>query len=247
MKRAAVAVAAVVGLLFFTRDAHAFELGTPETKSPYRSAQNFALEIRVSPYYPQIDEEPGLQGQPFKTSFGASPRMFLGLELDWQFWRIPGVGTIGPGLGVGFVSMSRTARTVSGRESGDEYGLSIYPLYLAAVLRIDTLWRSFGFPLMPYGKAGVGVGLWEASDATGTARFGGVKGSGASTGTHAAVGVALPLDFFDRGASRTMDATTGINTTSIYLEYYWLSLNGFGGDSFRVGTSTWAAGMVFEF
>lgn len=247
MKPLVAAGAGLVALLGATR-AEAFELGTPATKTPFRSAQNFALEIRVSPYYAQVDEEPGLRGQPFKTSFGDSPRIYMGLEFDWQVWRIPGIGTLGPGASVGTVSMSRTARTVTGRESGDEYGLTIYPMYLAGVLRADTFWRNFGFPLIPYGKVGLAVGFWDASDARGTARAGGVKGSGASTGTIATLGVALPLDFFDRGASRSMDATTGVNTTMIYAEYYWLSLNGLGGgDAFRVGTQTWAAGMAFEF
>ena len=231
--------------------AQAFELGTREQKSGpsgYHSAQNFALEIRVGPYLPQVDDEPGLRGTPFKDNFGDSARVYVGLEFDWQFWRIPGVGTIGPGVSLGRVSMSRDSRTVTGRPSGDNYSLLIYPMYLAAVLRIDTLWRNFGIPLMPYAKAGFAVGLWEADNALGTSRANGVKGSGSSMGTNIAVGGAFPLDFFDRGASRGMDATTGINTTSIYFEYCSLALNGFGSsDTFRVGTNTWSAGMVLEF
>jgi len=248
VKRVLAAASGLVALVALEQRAEAFELGTPASKSPFHTSQDFALEIRVSPYYPQVDEEPNLTGTPFKDSFGSSPRIYVGLEFDWQMWRIPGIGTIGPAFSLGTISMSRTATTVTGRASGDEYGLTIYPMYLAGVLRIDTLWRNFGFPIIPYAKGGVGLALWNAKDATGTARAGGVKGSGASTGTHAALGVALPLDFFDRGAARSMDATTGINTTMIFAEYYWLSLNGLsGGDAFRVGTRTWAAGMAFEF
>lgn len=242
MKRA-LFLAASAGSLLVSADAAAIELGTPATEHPFRSAQNFALELRFSPYYPNVDKEPGLRGEPFNESFGSNPRFFIGLELDWQTFRIPYVGTIGPGLGVGTVSMGREARTVSGRVSGDEYGLRIYPMYLAAVLRVDAFWRGAGFPLVPYGKIGGGVGIWDATNAKGTADSGGVKGSGASWGTLAALGLGIPLDFLDPGASRNMDNATGINNTYLYAEYYWLSLN----SGLYVGTNTWAAGLAFEF
>lgn len=231
-------------------EASALELGTPAREHPHRSAQHFALEIRLSPYYPDVDQEPGLRGDPFEQSFGGKPRVYIGLELDWQTFRIPYVGTIGPGVGVGRVSMSREARTTTGRESGDEYGLTIYPLYLAAVLRADVLWHDAGFPLVPYGKLGGAIGFWNASTASGTATSeGGAKGSGASWGPQMALGLALALDILDESAARNLDNATGINNTYLYAEYYWSSLtNSLGkGDALYVGTNTWAAGLAFEF
>jgi hypothetical protein len=237
-----------VGTLLVCGNARALELGTPAADHPFRSMQNFALELRFSPYYANVDEQPGLRGEPFKQSFGDKPRLYIGLEFDWQTFRIPYVGTIGPGLGVGTVSMSRTAQTVTGRASGDEYGLTIYPMYLAAVLRMDSFWRGAGFPVVPYGKLGVGYGIWNASNSRGTAEADGLKGSGGTWGTHAALGVGIPLDFLDSGASRNMDNAIGINTTLIYAEYYWLSLNGLGQErALYVGTNTWAMGIAFEF
>lgn len=250
MKRALAIVAGTAALLC-AGHAQAFELGTREQKtSPtgYHSAQNFALEVRVAPYRPQVDDEPGLRGTPFKDNFGDSARVYIGFEFDWQMWRIPGIGTLGPAYSLGRVSMSRDSRTITGRPSGDNYTLLIYPMYLAAVLRVDTLWRNFGIPLMPYGKAGPALALWEADNALGTSRANGVKGSGISLGYDLAFGGTFPLDFFDRGASRGMDSTTGINTTSLYFEFMMLGLNGFGdANTFRVGTNTWSAGMTFEF
>jgi len=248
MKR--IVVPALAGLLFVTlaRDASALELGTPASEHPFRSPQNFALELRFSPYYPQVDEEPGLRGTPFKDTFGDSARLFIGLEFDWQTLRIPGVGTIGPGLGIGTVGMTRSVRTVSGRESGDETSLRIWDFWGVAVLRADVFWRQYGFPLVPYGKAGVAWGLWRASNTGGTSDAGGVRGKGDSWGTNLAVGVGFALDSIDTGASRNMDNATGINNTYIYAEAYWLSLNGFGsGNDLRVGTSSWAASLAFEF
>lgn len=240
---AAVAFGALV-----TRDAAAIELGTPAHEHPYHSAQNFALELRFSPYRPQVDEEPGLKGKPYEAAFGDKPRLYIGLELDWQAFRIPYVGTIGPGLGVGSVSMSRTATTKSGRESGDEYSLTIYPFYAVGVLRADALWYDRGFPLVPYAKLGLGYGIWRASNTGGTSEAQGVSGKGSTWGTHVALGVSFALDSIDSGATRNMDNAIGINNTYVYFEYYSLDLNGLGQDkALYVGSTSWAMGLAFEF
>lgn len=242
--RGGVVLASVLGV---AGEARALELGTPASQHPYRSPQNFALELRFSPYEPQIDEEPGLKGQPYRDTFGDNPRLFVGLELDWQTLRIPHLGTLGPGLGAGMVSMSRNVRTASGRESGDETSLDIYPFYAVGVLRADVLWRDLGVPLVPYAKAGVAMALWRAANSGGTSEAAGIKGKGDSWGTNVAVGLAFALDAIDPGASRNMDNATGINNTYVYFEQYWLSLDGFGGGDLRVGTKTWAMGLAFEF
>lgn len=251
MKRARplLALLAVAGLLSIPRDASAIELGTPAQRHPYASAQHFALELRFGPYKPNIDDEFEGRATPFRDSFGDSPRLFIGLEFDWQTFRIPYVGTIGPGIGIGQVSMSRNATTVTGRPSGDDYSLTIYPMHLAAVLRADTFWREFGFPVVPYGKLGVGYALWRATNADVTSQSRGVSGKGSSWGPHVALGAAFALDVLDRGASRNMDNATGINNTYIYFEYFWSMLNSsFSNDNaLRVGANTWVAGLAFEF
>ena len=253
--RAIAAGAIALAGTLVVEDAHAIEFGTPAQAHPFQSAQNFALEIRLSPYYPAVDDEPGLQGTPFKDRFGDSPRLSLGLEFDWQTFRIPHVGTLGPGVGVHLVGMSRPAVTRdTQRPSGDEYGLDIYPMYLAGVLRADVLWRDLGLPVVPYGKLGLGMGLWRASNSGGTSKSAlpsetaPVSGKGVTFGTHMALGVAFALDAIDGGASRNMDNYLGINNTYLYAEYYMLNLNGLGQDkALHVGTTSWAAGLAFEF
>lgn len=256
MKRHLVMKPLVLGLgsaalalgLFVPRDARALELGTPASQHPYRSAQHFAFEIRVSPYRPQVDDDPSLRGQPYARNFGTSPRLMLGLELDWQALRIPFLGTLGVGVGVGSVSMSRTVQTASGRTSGDETSLSIYPFWGGLVLRGDVLWHERGFPLVPYAKAGLGMAFWRAANSAGTATQDNISGKGTSWGTNLALGAALALDSLDPGASRDMDNATGINSTCVFLEAYWLTLDGIGqSNALRVGTATWATGLAFEF
>jgi hypothetical protein len=247
MKRAAFTAALAVAFLE-TADARAVELGTPATEHPYRTAQNFALELRFSPYRPQIDDDPSLRSSPYATTFGKKPRLSIGVELDWQTYRIPHVGTIGPGFGAAFVSISRTVKTASGRDSGDETSLSIYPFTAVAVLRADAAWRDLGIPLVPYGKAGLGVALWRASNSGGTSSDNNVSGKGTSWGTSFALGLAFALDALDKGSSRNMDLATGINNTYVYFEAYWLTLNGIGQPhALHVGTNTWSMGMAFEF
>jgi hypothetical protein len=237
------------GVLLAASDARAVELGTPATEHPFRSAQNFALEIRFSPYYAQVDDDPNLNGQkPLEKNFGTVPRFYFGIEIDWQTLRIPHLGTIGPGVGVGRVGMGRDVQTVSGRQSADETSLTIYPLYAVAVLRADVFWRELGIPFVPYAKAGVGVGIWRASNAGGTASQDNVSGKGTSWGTNVAAGVSLALDALDTGASRNMDNATGINGTYLFLEAYWLTLDGIAQkNALHVGTNTWSAGLAFEF
>ena len=89
--------------------------------------------------------------------------------------------------------MSRTVKTTSGRDSSDETSLSIYPFYAVAVLRADAFWRDLGIPLVPYGKAGVGMALWRASNTGGTASEGNVSGKGHSFGTNFALGIAFRI------------------------------------------------------
>jgi hypothetical protein len=243
------AVAALGVAFVSTRDVHAFELGTPAQEHPYASRQDFAFELRLGPYKPAIDTEPGLTGTPYADSFGDKSRFYIGLELDWQMLRIPHVGTVGPGFAVGRVSMTRPAVTITGRESGDEYSLTIFPMSLSAVARIDVLWRDFKFPIVPYGKLGLGYGIWRASNTGGTAQStDGVSGKGSTLGTNIALGAAFALDALDSGARVNMDNSTGINNTYVYLEYYSLALDGLGqAHPLRVGTTSWAAGLAFEF
>jgi hypothetical protein len=250
--KAFVAASATLGLVLASTEASAFEFGTPATEHPFRTAQNFALEFRFSPYYAAVDDQPALNGnKPFKAAFGNAPRLYFGVEFDWQFYRIPFIGTIGPGVGVGLVSMSRPGTTITGRASGDDYGLTIYPLYLNAVLRVDTMWRYGGFPIVPYAKIGPAVGVWRATNADATSvGADGSKGKGSTAGTNMAVGASFALNALDYGASVSMDNESGINNTYIFAELYWLNLNNFGAgksEPLYVGTKSWTAGLAFEF
>lgn len=251
-RRALVGGACLCALLVGAPEAHAGD-SIAQRRSRYATPQHFALELRFSPYTPKIDDEPGLRGKPYQTTFGTMPRLLFGGELDWQALRIPHFGSVGPGFGVGYTSMGDTARLLrDGSLSGDETSLDIWSLYTVAVLRVDVLWREAGVPFVPYVKGGLGLGLWRAGNTGGTAEVktatGTVRGEGHTFGTHLAGGVALALDFLDPSASRSMDQSVGINNTYFYAEYYLSMLNGIGQTTpLRVGANSWTMGLTFEF
>jgi hypothetical protein len=216
----------------------------------FDSPQNFAFELRFSPYKPNIDDEPGLGGKtPYRDTFGDAFRVLPALEFDWQALRIPHLGTLGLGVSVGYTSMSAKAKlTGSGTDSAEDTTLEVFPMYAVAVLRADVLARDFRVPLVPYAKAGIGYAPWRAYGPNGTARTdAGAVGKGQSFGLHLAAGLALQLDVFDRASARALDEAVGINHSYLYAEYFVANLNNFGGTALRVGTNAFAFGLAFEF
>jgi hypothetical protein len=218
----------------------------------YASPQHFAMELRVAPYRPQIDEEPGLTTAPYNKVFGNAYRIEVALELDWQVLRIPHVGTIGPGLGVGYTTMSSKAKIVStGKDSDETTSLSIYPMYGVFVFRADVFQREAKIPLVPYVKAGIGLAFYRASNDKGTSVSTSKPdepGKGHTFGTHLAVGLALHLNVFDQVAARNLDESVGINNTYLFGEYMMSDLKGISQDApMYVGTRTLLGGLAFEF
>lgn len=229
-------------------DSHDYRrLDRPVPESP----QNFAFELRFGPYMPQIDDE--FQGKkPFEQVFGTGKGFYFGVELDWQALRIPYFGTLGPGFSWGYTSRSANAK-LSGTdiESAEETSLSIMPMYAVGVLRVDVLPRHLGVPLVPYGKAGLGLGLWSASNESGTSERDGVLGRGRSWGTHAALGGMFLLDILEPTVALAFDNDVGVNNSYLYFEWTWRDLNGLSfienSPQMRVGTSGWSAGLALEF
>lgn len=248
-----------MAVFFIPVSASAQGYDTPDGPSWHRnserrheSPQSFALEVRFGHYKPLIDDEFGGTG-PYESVFGSDRRWFVGVELDYQVFRIPYVGTVGPGFGWGYTKMSAKAKlTGDGGDSAETTGLWIMPMYGVAVLRIDVLANEVGIPLVPYLKGGVGYALWKTSDGAGlsTYRQGDetIEGKGRSYGWHFAPGIMLQLDPFDRHAAQQLDNSVGVNHSYFFLEWMRSQLDGFGkNDQMRVGTSTWAAGLAFEF
>jgi len=219
-----------------------------EDRPVYESPQSWAFEMRFGPYKPRIDEEFDASPGPYERIFGDANRVFVGAEVDYQAFRIPWVGTFGPGVGWQFTKMSGVAKVEgTDEDSAETARLWIMPMYLVGVLRIDVFSREAGVPLVPYGKLGAGYALWKASNDLGTSSYDGVSGKGHSAGWQWAAGLALQLDPFDRRAAAELDESAGVNHSYLYFEWMNANLDNFGrGDHMRVGATTWAIGLTFE-
>ncbi len=225
------------------------ELGTYGglEKWQYESPQHAAVELRFGPYTPSVDDE--FSGAtPYADAFGDKNRYLLGLEVDWQLLQIPSFGTLGPGIGIGYTTASGKARVAStGTESDQETSLSILPMYLVGVLRIDVFAQDLGIPFVPYGKLGLGYALWWSNSGDDTARDdAGIIGRDTSYGWQFALGGMLHLDIFDPRSAADMDMSTGVNNSYLFIEWYVSHLDGFGGDKMDVGTNTWMLGLALE-
>lgn len=223
------------------------------------SPQHFAFELRLAPYWPQVDSEFGGKAKPYNAAFGPNARIYFGLEFDFLPFRIPYVGLIGPGVGWGYTSASAKATFAEGpadvinTPSGEDTSFAIMPMYGAVVLRADELMRRTGIPLVPYAKLGVGFALWKASNGTGRSAFTDPMtsavhtGSGNSAGLHLALGGMLSLSFLDPRSSARLDESTGINHVYLFGEWMNAALNGIGASrAMRVGTSTVVGGLAMD-
>ena len=225
----------------------------------FESPQRFAIELRFGPYYPRVDTDPSLaqsgpNAGPFEQTFGTSARVEVAGEFDFQAYRIPNVGTIGPGVSVGYTSASGTAKLVTpvnGQTlSAETTTLSVFPMYGVAVFRLDVLNRALHIPFVPYAKAGIGFALWRASNSGGTSasKTTGLVGEGHTWGSQLAVGLGLDLNFLDRRTSQGFDNATGVNHTYVFGELMRADLSGIAQNHpLYVGDYTWTTGVAFEF
>jgi hypothetical protein len=216
------------------------------------SPQDMAVEFRFGPYAPRIDDSEGLTSPQYENFFGDKTRFQLGLEVDWQLWRAPHLGTLGIGAGWGITKMAGTNKPPPGQDDGtkieQETTLTIMPMYGVGVLRADVLMREFGVPLVGYGKFGLAVAPWWMNNGISTplscdAEGRCIKGRDISFGTQAALGAMLSLDWLEPSAGAELDNTMGINNTYVFFEW---SVSNYPGKQMNVGANTWVTGFAFE-
>ncbi len=209
---------------------------------------------------------------------GLGLQFYFGLELDYLPLRIPYVGLIGPAFGWGFTTASARAPFDSsadikapngemlhprcwGDETATNYpegscseqhtSVTIMPMYVAAVLRIDEIAQRTKIPIIPYGKIGFAMGYWRAaSDGTTEKAAKGnetISGYGLVPGMFAALGGMLSLNFIDQRSAARLDQATGVNRISLFGEWSRFLLNGIGSKAqLHVGASMWVVGLAID-
>jgi hypothetical protein len=253
--------------------AQTFQLFGPDrSRNRHESAQNFLIELRGGPWYPDVDAEFNGRATPFADMFGTADRVLVGAEFDWQFLRVNPLGSIGLGVGAGYTSASAVAPLTQipmpaaaswqRPTDGQETSLHVIPGYAVAVVRLDVLARRTVIPLVPYVKYGVGYAYWWITNgdtlarrslslspgARGTDADLGQAATGGTLGTHFAAGLMLRLDVFEPMVQRAWDLQMGVNHSYLFAEYVRSDLSGLGArPQLRLGTETWNVGLAMEF
>jgi hypothetical protein len=218
---------------------------------PQHPDANFQLQIRFGPYSPDVDEESGLTGQPFKTVFGSGSELLFELGVDYEIWH--GFGTVTAGGSFGFVQFLGKALTSTGAKSTDTTVLNLLPLRLNVGYHFDLLSSEFDIPLVPYVTGGISYYIWWVLDGVGdTAEWENADGDnftaqGGIFGMHLFVGLKLLLDFLDEGAAANLYDDVGVINTFLFVEYAISWVDGFGGDHMNVGDQTFMFGLMMEF
>lgn len=197
-------------------------------ESNVASPEWVAWELRVGPYVPDVGSTA------FEDTFGNDKGLLWATEIDVLLYRIPYVGPIGVGGAVGWASYTGDAfQSDTGERVSEETSLTLFPLSLMAVLRVDVLARELGFPFIVTGKLGADYVRWSAE--TGNRD----DGSGGSLGLRWAAQLALELDFFNPRSARVLDEEWGINHTFLFGEVYGSTAD----STLPVGDTTFAFGL----
>jgi len=244
MKRVLVTLAA----LFVAAPATAqtsFDSPPPANKNPN---SHVAVELRFGPYRPQVDRAFD-NAAPYQQVFGDSTRFMLGGEVDYQPIHIPHFCSVGIGGLFGYTKATANARFSDGSgASAEDTAFSLWMFAALAVIRIDAIARETWLPLVPYGKVGPAMGLWTASNGSGTSEVNGKKGEGRTFGMMYAVGGMFLLDVLDRQAAKTFAAEQGVHHTYAFGEFTMAEVTGLGSSgAMQVGDRTWTVGVAAEF
>lgn len=199
------------------------------------SPRDWFVGIQVGGYFPSVDSE-FATARPFQTTFGKDDRLLF--QIGAERFLFKDFGTLGLGLSAGYSEFYAHAFFEDGTtRSTDTTSLKVVPLQAYLAYRLDVVAREWSFPLVPYGKAGVGSWLWW-----------GDQNNGARAGYSFSGGLQLLLDVFDKRLAREFDREIGVNNSYIYVDWAWAKVNGFGTDGLDLSDSSMVSGgLAFEF
>jgi len=219
-----------------------------------RPPRRLLFAIKVDRYDPQVDSEFKGAATPYRDIFGGRAPGRWQLEVDWQ--PIHWYGSLLVGGTVGYwQNIGRGRLHDTGAQSEDTALLDVIPLSVVATYRFDWAADRLRIPIIPYAQVGLSAALWAAfngrGDVVSTPAIEGRtkgRGSGWTTGFTSAIGVALALDTLDSGLAREAYMDARIQRTSLFAEYGWTHLDGFGSKSQLVlSDRAWRFGLALEF
>lgn len=216
------------------------------------SPQSGSMDLRFGRYLPQIDSAFSGAKKPYADVFSDSA-WDVGLALDVAVWD--GFGELSLGFSTSYWSQEGHGREqASGSASTDTTTLSVVPVSLDVVYRLNVLQKRLGIPFIPYAKLGGVYAIWWMRDAedniakwTNTAGTT-VEALGATGGWQGTVGLRFLLDVLEPGAARSFDIEMGVNHSYLFAEYRKLALNDFGSTkSLNLSDGIFAFGLAFDY
>ena len=268
-RRVVLAVAASVTalLLFVGSSARAqswLDENEMRSERPGRAPPSWAFEFKLGPYYPDIDKESGVTGNPYATLFGSGSSLLLQAELD--YFPFHPFGELGFGISAGY--MSNSAKSfIEDQRPGDNFGKAIctdntsacrsaddttfklFPVAFLIVYRFTELADKTVVPIVPYVKAGLSYYIWRITKGNGDVSSDlGQDGAGGTLGLQGTVGVSVRAERLDPDAARSMSSDLGVDHIGFFFELTYANVSGLGmSNKLEVGDLTWAAGLNFEF
>jgi hypothetical protein len=198
------------------------------------SPEHFGLELRVGSYMPLN------LGADWETAFGSDLGPMLGIELDYYPTRIPYLGLVGGGVGLGWSEWSGTAPAIPPSLQGEDEAFMTLPIYVVLTLRFDTLARELGFPLVITPKVGLDVVYWKTGTETN-------QHDGWSIGPRFAGKVSLELDFLEPRAARQLDEEWGVNHSELFFEPWYSMAGDLISSELPVSGWGWTVGLGLTF
>jgi hypothetical protein len=206
--------------------------------------------VKIDRYDPNVDSEPGLTGQPYHEIFGTRVPLRVQLEADWEVAHPFGSVLIGATVGY-WQNYGKGLLVDRVTRSDDTVLLDIIPFGLIATYRFDWLAdRLPRFPFIPYAQVGLQNALWASFNGTGgvSKPDQGGRGSGWTYGYTTALGIALNLNAIDPELAREAYVDTGIQRSSLFVEYGWTRLDNFGrAGALHLSDRAWRFGFALEF
>lgn len=200
------------------------------------SPEQFGLELRVGVFNPLN------LGDAFSSSdyFGGDVGPHLSAQVHYFPFRLPVMGMVGIGLGLGW---SQWETTTPGGMEAERNVFEILELQLMLLWRFDTLARELNVPLVLTPKLGLEFDHWLTNPGN-AARS---QPDGWAIGPRFAGKISLELDFLEPRAARQLDEEWGINHSELFFEIYYSMAGELISNQLPVSGWGWAIGLGFTF
>jgi len=213
----------------------------------------WTMNFRVGNYLPEIDSEfdAGTVG-PYSQIFDDQSMMLYRAEFGYLLTEVSGRLFFTWQAGYGSVTGSGI-EVETGAASSDSTEFHVVPLSFSLFYEFDQIARQYGFPLVPYLRAGLSYNIWWITDGVGdVAQFTDEEGKsydakGGTLGGHFTVGMRLLLDVFAKGMAREFDEDLGVNQSYLFIEMTQLSVDDGGSEtSFNMSDTLFSFGLGFD-